>query len=67
MSAIRGKRRAKSSGREPNDLSLGTLSGSALLEALRGSLKGSGLLEARERDHKRDERAKSKKLAARYR
>jgi hypothetical protein len=37
-----------------------------LVAALRGSYKGAdSLVAARERDHKRDERAKSKKLVAR--
>ena len=38
------------------------------IRSLRGCYKGKGsLVEARERDHKRDDRAKSRKLAARYR
>jgi hypothetical protein len=38
---------------------------SNLIKALRGSYKGPGsLLKDRERDHKRDERIKSRKFAA---
>jgi bifunctional DNA-binding transcriptional regulator/antitoxin component of YhaV-PrlF toxin-antitoxin module len=38
------------------------------ISSLRGCCKGQdSLVEARERDHKRDERAKSRKLAARGR
>ena len=39
-----------------------------LIRSLRGRYKGKGsLVEARERDHKRDDRAKSRKLAAKAR
>jgi hypothetical protein len=56
------KLRLTSSARKSGTVSAETLS---LVEALRGSCKGKGsLVEARERDHKRDERAKNKKLKA---
>jgi hypothetical protein len=66
--AFGGKRQAESSARKPSDHLLDTLSGCALIEALRGSCKGkTSLVAARELDHKRDERAKSQKLGVRHR
>ena len=63
-----GKQQAESSAQKPGDLLLDTLSSHALIKALRGSYKGpDSLVAARERDHKRDERAKSKKLGAKGR
>ncbi|MGB9204733.1 MAG: hypothetical protein WCB94_12300 [Terriglobales bacterium] len=57
------KEQAEASARKPRDLSLDTLSTHALIEALRGSCKGTDSLVAiRERDHKRDDRARSRKL-----
>lgn len=42
---------------------LDILSGCALIEALRGSLKGKGsLVKAREREHKREDRLRTRKL-----
>jgi hypothetical protein len=62
-----GKRQAKLSARPPSDQSLDTSSPHALIEALRGKYEGDGsLAEALERDRRRDDRAKDRKLAARY-
>ena len=59
-----GKRQAGSSEDKPR--SLDTSSRYALIEALRGSCKGKGsLVKARERDHKREDRLRTKKLMAR--
>ena len=60
-----GEKPQKSIGK-PDILSLDILSGNALIKALRGSCKGSGsLVQAREREHKRDERASAQKRRAR--
>ncbi len=60
-----GEKPQKSSIGNPDDLSLEILSGDALIEFLRGSCKGSGsLVQAREREHKRDDKARDKKLRA---
>lgn len=65
--AFGGKGQAKLSARQPSDQSLDSSSPHALIEALRGSYEGDGsLAEALERDRRRDERAKDRKLAARY-
>jgi hypothetical protein len=63
-----GKRQAESSLSKASDPSFDALSGYALIEALRGSCQGkTSLVAAREREHKRDDRAKSQKLGARDR
>jgi hypothetical protein len=63
--ALGKKRQARPSVGKPSNTSLDALSGDALIEALRGSYKGkASLVAARERDHKQDEHAKSRKLAA---
>jgi len=50
----------------PSDLSLDSLSGQALINALRGSCKGkTSLAAAREREHKWDERAWGQKRKVR--
>lgn len=62
----RRKRRVESSTGKASDLSSDTLSSHALIEILRGSCKGkSSLVAAREREHRRDEQAKSRKQRAR--
>jgi len=57
------KRQAYPSTGKPGDPSVDTLSGYALIQYLRGSYKGkTSLVADRERDHKQDERAKSRKF-----